>query len=336
MSPCPSSLVQLVCPACKRPIVPDGAHWKCPSCQRPFTYNQSVLSFLTPEERFNESVYEEAQIAAWTSSARLRERIRASRWLTFLNRLRIRCSLSGRRDRLFLDEMKPGAKPQRLILDLGCGGGRHYFCDYGTVIGVDPVLPLLRMAAGIYREVYQTSGCRLPFADMSFDYVVSSDVLGHISSQNKDQLFAEIHRVLKPGGRTVHCSEADARNVWYRFAHRYPELFAIYFVDRPGHIGLETPSQIRARFLRHGFREIAFKRLNSVIQEPGTLVALFDNEYRGKAWWIAAGVAIDRLCSARFAVRELLNFVLEPLARIEDWLTPLDSTSGALVVYEKA
>jgi SAM-dependent methyltransferase len=222
-----------------------------------------------------------------------------------------------------------------LILDLGCGGGRHYFCDYGTVIGVDPVLPLLRMAAGIYREVYQTSGFKLPFADASFDYVVSSDVLGHISGENKDQLFAEIHRVLKKGGRTVHCSEADARNIWYRFAHQYPELFAIYFVDRPGHIGLETPSQIRARFLRHGFKEIRFKRLNSVLQEPGTLVALFDNEYRQKAWWIRAGVALDRLASAHFALRELLNFALEPLAKLEDRMTPIDSTSGALVVYEK-
>ena len=36
-----------------------------------------------------------------------------------------------------------------------------------------------------------------------------------------------------------------------------------------------------------------------------------------------------------FAFRELLNFLLEPLAKIDDWLMPLDSTSGALIVYEK-
>jgi len=335
MSSSPSSLVQLVCPACRRPIEPAGTAWKCPACERPFTRNQGILSFLTPEERFNESVYEEAQLAAWTASARLREKIRASRFLTLLNTVRIRWSLSGRRDRLFLDEMQPRAGPHRLILDLGCGGGRHYFCDYGKVIGVDPVLPLLQMAGRIYSEVYQTSGRNLPFADSSFDYVVSSDVLGHIRSQDKDQLFSEIHRVLKPGGRTVHCSEADADNVWFRFAHKYPELFAVYFVDRPGHIGLESPTQIRQRFLRHGFTEIAFKRLNSVIQEPGTLVALFDNEYRLKARWVRACLAVDRVLNASFLVRELANFAFEPLARLEDWLTPIDATSGALVVYEK-
>src|SRR5256885_15922714 len=164
MSSSPSSLVQLVCPGCKEPIVPEGAGWSCPRCRQVFTRNQGILSFLTPEERFNESVYEAEQIAAWTRSARLREKIRACRFLSLLNDLRIRFSLSGRRDRLFRDEMSRGAGPDRLILDLGCGGGRHYFCDYGTVIGIATVLPLLQMAWTTYREVYQTSGVKLPLA----------------------------------------------------------------------------------------------------------------------------------------------------------------------------
>ena len=320
-------IVQLVCPGCKEPLAANEDGWKCSQCGHAYTRNQGVVSFLSPEERFNESVYEEKQIAAWTTSARLRERIRASRLLTVLNDVRIRLSLSGRRDRLFRDEMRPGAGPHRKILDLGCGGGRHYFCDYGAVVGIDPVLPLLKMAGTMYREVYQTSGFKLPFADGSFDYVVSSDVLGHISAGNKDLLFQEIHRVLKPGGRTVHCSEADGQNFWFRFAHRYPELFAVYFVDRPGHIGLERPTDLRQRFLRHGFREVAFKRLNSVIQEPGTLVALFDNEYATKSRWIRWAVAIDRVLTRSFAVRELINFALEPLAKLEDACTDLNSTS---------
>jgi len=335
MTSSPSPLVKLVCPACKTPIVPDGADWKCLSCHRPFTRNQGILSFLTPEERFNESVYEANQIAAWTASACLRDRIRASKFLTLINLIRIKFSLSGRRDRLFRDEMLPGAGPHRLILDLGCGGGRHYFCEYGKVIGIDPVLPLLQMAEKIYDEVYQTSGFKLPFADESFDYVVSSDVLGHISTENKDLLFSEIRRVLKKGGRTAHCSEADADNVWFRFAHKYPELFAVHFVDKPGHISLELPTQIRARFLKHGFKEITFRRLSGTIQEPGTLVALFDNEYRAKSKWISACVAIDKALNSSFPLREALNFFLEPLAKLDDWLAPLDSMSGALIVYEK-
>ena len=38
----------------------------------------------------------------------------------------------------------------------------------------------------------------LPFADASFDIVFSKDALLHVP--DKDALFAEIFRVLKPGG----------------------------------------------------------------------------------------------------------------------------------------
>ncbi len=328
-------LVPLVCPSCRKKIVADGLNWKCPACQRAFTNNQGVLSFLTPAERFNESVYEEKQVDAWTGSARLRNKIRASRWLTMLNRIRVRFSLSGRRDRIFWTELQGRRRRDLMILDIGCGGGRHYFCAYGKVIGVDPVLPLLLMARQIYDEVYQSSGYNLPFADESFDYVVSSDVLGHIGAENKDQLFAEIHRVLKPGGRTIHCIEADSTSPWYRFAHQYPDLFHLHFVDKPGHIGMELPSKWRERFLKHGFKEITFKKLASRIQEPGTIAALFDNEYKAKSRMMRSFVAVDRLLAKSFAVKEALNFFLEPMARLDDWLAPFDHASGVLVVYEK-
>src|SRR5262249_47077376 len=157
----------------------------------------------------------------------------------------------------------------------------------------------------------------------------------HISPQHKDELFAEIHRVLKPGGRTVHCSESDSLNPWFRFARRYPDLFEEHFVAKPGHIGLELPSRIRERFLKHGFREITFRKLSSILQEPGTWVALFDNEYKAHSRIIAVVVAADRALSRSFVVKEMLNFALEPLAQLDDWLTPLDYTSGALIVYEK-
>jgi SAM-dependent methyltransferase len=315
--------------------VASGADLKCSGCGTPYTRNDGIISFLTPDERFNEGGYEAKQIAAWTYSAELRNKIRRSKLLTFINAIRIRFSLSGRRDRIFLKEMKPRATPDRLILDLGCGGGRHYFASYGRVIGIDPVLPLLKLAREIYDEVYQTSGFKLPFADGTFDYVVSSDVLGHITDENKDLLFSEINRVLKPGGRTVHCSEADAFNVWYRFARKEPQLFYKYFIDIPGHFGLETISQMDVRFVRHGFRSVRIKKLCSTVQEPGTLTAWFDNEYRQKSRGISFLVSLDKLLTRSFGIRELCNFLLEPLAQIDDAVTPLDHGPGALIVYEK-
>jgi len=328
-------LVKLVCPACKTEIVPEGPNWKCPGCSAPYSYSGGILSFLTPKERYNEGVYEEKQIAAWTYTANLRNRIRANGLLSFINRMRVGLSLSGRRDRIFWNEMKKRADPNLVILDVGCGGGRHYFCDYGKVIGIDPVLPLLQMAKKLYAEVYQTSGTKLPFADNSFDYVVSTDVLGHIAPDQKDQLFAEIFRVLKKGGRTIHCAEADGTSPWFRFGHRYPELFQKYFVDKPGHIGMESASQLRQRFIKHGFKEIQLKKMASRIQEPGAIAALFDNEFKAKSRAMRAMVGVDRLLARSMAVKEILNFLLEPIAALDDWLSPLDYASGVLVVYEK-
>ncbi len=329
------TIVKLICPACRTALVPADDGWRCPQCRTPYTRNDGILSFLTPDERFNEGGYEAKQIAAWTYSAELRNKIRRSKLLTFVNAIRIRFSLSGRRDRIFLKEMKPRASKERLILDLGCGGGRHYFCNYGRVVGIDPVLPLLKLAGKIYDEVYQTSGFKLPFADGTFDYVVSSDVLGHITDENKDLLFSEIHRVLKPGGRTVHCSEAEATNIWYRIAHRKPALFQKYFIDIPGHFGMETISQMDRRFVKHGFRAITVKKLCSTIQEPGTLACWFDNEYKAESRALSFIVAIDKLLNRNFGFREMLNFLLEPLAQLDDALTPIDHGPGALIVYEK-
>ncbi|MDF1791890.1 MAG: class I SAM-dependent methyltransferase [Thalassobaculaceae bacterium] len=91
-------------------------------------------------------------------------------------------------------------------LDIGCGEGR--FCrvmrDLGlTTIGIDPTEPLLDRARaldpdGDYRAAVAED---LPFADASFDLVVSYLTL--IDIPDIDRAIAEMTRVLKPGGRLL-------------------------------------------------------------------------------------------------------------------------------------
>ena len=327
-------LAQLVCPACRVPLRQTEAGFDCPQCAKRYVRRQGILSFVETGEEFNVGEFEGKQKSAWNSTASLRLKIRENSFLSFLNKVRIRFSLSGRRDRLFLKEMSGGSK-DRLILDLGCGGGRHYFTNYGRVIGIDPVLELLQLSAKLYDEVYHCGGFRLPFADESFDYVVSTDVLGHILPADKNLIFDEIFRVLKKGGRTAHLIETDSTNYWFRLARQYPELFQKYFIDLPGHVGLELPTDLRARFLRHGFKEVRFGKLASNLAELGTLDACFGGEFRKKSALIRGLVGVDGLLAKCIFIREPLHFVMEPLAILDDWITPLDHGCGVLVVFEK-
>jgi len=74
------------------------------------------------------------------------------------------------------------------------------------VIGVDVDPDVLRIArqkiekSGVFMEVEQYDGNILPFADQSFDRVVSCLVLHHLDPAQKRQSLREIRRVLKPGG----------------------------------------------------------------------------------------------------------------------------------------
>lgn len=327
-------LAQLVCPACRVPLLQTEAGFDCPRCAKRYVRRHGILSFVETGEQFNAGEFEDKQKSAWNDTASLRLRIRKNRFLSFLNSIRIRFSLSGRRDRLFLKEMGGGSK-DRLILDLGCGGGRHYFTNYGRVVGIDPVLDLLQLSAKLYDEVYHCGGFRLPFADETFDYVVSTDVLGHILPADKDVIFSEIFRVLKKGGRTAHLIETDSTNYWFRLARKYPELFQKYFIDLPGHVGLEFPTQLRDRFLRHGFKVVRFSKLSSNLAELGTLRACLGKEFTERSGIIRTLVAVDGLLAKSMVIREPLHFLMEPLAILDDWMTPLDHGCGALVVFEK-
>lgn len=327
-------LVSYICPRCKTPAASEPGGLRCSACARLYPVRQGIPCFLDAEDSFNEGDTRQMNEDNWTSSARLRERIRQSRLLSLANLLRIKFSISGRRDRVFYDEMR-GGPPDRLILDLGCGGGRHYFTEYGRVVGLDPVLELLRISQRLYAEVCQGSAAALPFASGSFDYVVSSDVLGHIPFEIKDAVFSEIYRVLKKGGRTVHLIETDSTNWWFRFAHRRPALFKKQFVDTPGHISLEMPSLLRARFLKHGFKELRFGGTSTSVPECGALSGILTAEFTRDSAGMRLLTGLDGLLARNFAVREAMNFLLEPLARVNDAFRSIDDGGGALVVFEK-
>jgi 2-polyprenyl-3-methyl-5-hydroxy-6-metoxy-1,4-benzoquinol methylase len=98
------------------------------------------------------------------------------------------------------------------VVDLGCGIGHLsvYLATQGArVTGLDIGANLVEAA----RRLAEISGVRadfervdiktLPFPPESVDLVVGIDVLHHLSEQDLALVFAETHRVLRPGGRAI-------------------------------------------------------------------------------------------------------------------------------------
>lgn len=95
-------------------------------------------------------------------------------------------------------------QPGERILDLGCGDGQltSRIAASGAVVnGVDasPDMVAAARSRGVAAE--QAPAERLPYADASFDAVFSNAALHWVRGQ--DEMMAQVHRVLKPGGRFV-------------------------------------------------------------------------------------------------------------------------------------
>jgi len=109
-------------------------------------------------------------------------------------------------------------QPGQVVLDLGCGGGFDCFLagpkvgPTGRVIGVDMTPAMLTKARNNLDHYRQSTGLdnvefrlgeieHLPVADAGADLVISNCVIN--LSPDKAQVWREIARVLRPGGRAV-------------------------------------------------------------------------------------------------------------------------------------
>jgi ubiquinone/menaquinone biosynthesis C-methylase UbiE len=105
-----------------------------------------------------------------------------------------------------------GAQPGESVLDVGCGPG-FYMAEIlervgpaGRVAGLDTSAPMREMAARRLGsaenvELRDADATALPFDDGSFDAAVSVQVLEYVD--DVDRAIAQLHRVLRPGGRVV-------------------------------------------------------------------------------------------------------------------------------------
>jgi len=147
------------------------------------------------------------------------------------------------------------------VLDVGSGPGflagaiAHAVGPGGRVSGVDISEPLLAVARShcahqSWVEFRHADATRLPFADHAFDAAVSIQVLEYV--RDVDAALAEIHRVLRPGGRVV-IVDTDWDSIVWRCADR-ERMNRILAAWEPHAADSYLPRTMAGRLHRAGFR----------------------------------------------------------------------------------
>ena len=197
-----------------------------------------------------------------------------------------------------------GLEDGHIILDLGCGQGRHthaaYFYKRCTALGLDigfedvahtaegfAAYPDLAPQIGAPRRYGLMVGdaLALPFANHYFDRLICSEVLEHIADYHA--AIDEIWRVTKPGGR-----------IGISVPHHWPEwicwLLSHSYHNTPGgHLRIYKKRDLQADFEARGF-QFEHHHLAHGLHSP--------------YWWLrcAVGVNNDRNILVR-AYRKILE-----------------------------
>ena len=141
------------------------------------------------------------------------------------------------------------------VLDLGSGDGSFAAQTFARPLdaGIDPWRPptIEARKRGAHRLLALADGAALPFADGSFQTMVSNSVLEHI--RDLEPVLAEGYRVLRRGGHLLFCSPSEHFTDWLAGARLAGDAYRRWFNRISRHAHCDSPAVWRLRLERAGF-----------------------------------------------------------------------------------
>ena len=157
------------------------------------------------------------------------------------------------------------------VLDMGCGTGRLTLPmarQAGSVTGMDLTAGMMAEASrkaqadGLDVRFQQGDMAAMPFPDDSFDVVVCMLALMHVPPEDRGRVFAEVRRVLRPGGRLL----IGVKNAVFERFSAADRFATVDITDVPNEelvfTGTREGDELRAPW--HSFSPDDLKRLSAV------------------------------------------------------------------------
>ena len=211
---------------------------------------------------------------------------------------------------LTVDLERLDLQPGQLLLDAGCGEGRHCFGALSrgvSVVGLDLDFESMRQPSknlrqrgreqGRLGEMAQGDAFHLPFADATFDRIICSEVMEHVHDYRG--ALAELFRVAKPGAKVAITIPTTTSELIYL------RLGDEYFESPGGHIRIFRPQELAQGLAAAGFDTVGcgfahgfhtpYWMLRSVMHLPNADESRLVRAYREFLIRATASPLMDRL-----------------------------------------
>jgi len=182
-----------------------------------------------------------------------------------------------------------GLERGALILDVGCGNGRHsnWLAREGfRIVGIDfsrrMIEVAMRNASKINVEVEYVVGdaCNLPFKDNVFDGVLSIALIHHLPSEKlRVKAVEEVKRVLKPRGKALF-------SAWYKYQLKFLWKLVKTWLKGGEWGDVKVPWRYRGEKLERFYHLMSLRELRRTAEKAGLkVVEAFGSSPRKKRFW---------------------------------------------------